>query len=197
MAQYSHLDCVPSRTKLVQTGQLTFLRPSVRMVPVTLLSLLLSPPYLSSSLSSSVRVTLSLAAELWSSKFRLGCRHLNSVRRCGRGQRPLLDPVVPNGDWVGFSPTRPTRYVWLFCVRVVHVSVCIIVLLIWLCGCVWVSSWVEYMLHYIYCCFIVMHKGQHARSSGPVEMFDCLKMLGVSKSYSPWTLHRPEQDSFT
>ena len=96
------LNNVPSRTKLVQTGQLTFLRPSVRMVPVTFLSPLISPSYLSSFLSSSVWVTLSLTAELWVSKFRLGCRHQNSVRSCGRGQRPLLDPVVPNWalSWV-------------------------------------------------------------------------------------------------
>jgi hypothetical protein len=87
------IESVPSSTKLVHTGQLWL--PSVRMLPVTFLSLLYSPPYLSSSLSFSDCITLSLAAKLFISKFSLGRRLQNSVCRCGRSQRPLLDPVVP------------------------------------------------------------------------------------------------------
>jgi hypothetical protein len=84
---------VPSSTKLVHTGQPWL--PSVRMLPVSFLSPLLSPPCLSSLLSFSDRTTLFLAAKLFTSKFSLGRRLQNSVWRCGRGQRPVFDPVVP------------------------------------------------------------------------------------------------------
>ena len=84
---------MPSSTKLVHTGQLWL--PSMRRLPVTFLSPLLSAPLLSFFLSFGDCITLSLAAKLFISKFSLGRRLQNSVWRCGRGHRPLLDPVVP------------------------------------------------------------------------------------------------------
>ena len=94
---------VPSSAKLVLSGQLWL--PSVRMFPVTFLSPLLSPPYLSSFLSFNGSSTLSPAAKQLTSKFCLGRRPPNSRLKCGRDQRPLLDPVVPEVNVVlGLAP---------------------------------------------------------------------------------------------
>ena len=72
---------------------IAFLRSSVRMLPVTFLS----PPLPLPNFPPSCRPAFALLCPWLRS-----CRHQNSVRRCGRGQRPLLDPVVPNGalSWV-------------------------------------------------------------------------------------------------